>query len=101
MLNPPTTRIRSRRWFSWLPALVFAATASSLVHASTVLSVPDCRATVGDWGCALPAILRVLSVIAIILAVILVGVVVLVVKSYLRMKHEPILEEEDDENVDS
>ena len=76
-----------------LLALGFAATNSRFMHASAFLSVPDCTAAGGGWGCYLPGILRFLSVIAIILAVILVGVVALAVKSYLKTK--------DDEKVDS
>jgi hypothetical protein len=83
-----------------LLALGFAATNSRFIQAAMLFSVPDCTATGGGWGCYLPGILRFLSVIAIILAVILVGVVTLVIKSYLRMRNNQKLEE-DDENVDS
>jgi hypothetical protein len=76
-----------------LLALGFAATASRSMQAAMLFSVPDCTAAGGGWGCYLPGILRFLSVIAIILAVILVGVIALAVKSYLKTK--------DDEKIDS
>jgi hypothetical protein len=99
-----TSRSWSRRGFPQLLALGFAASGSRLAQAATLsatfLSVPDCSATGGGWACYLPGILRFLSVIAIILAVILVGVIALVIRSYLRMKNDQKLEE-DDEKIDS
>jgi hypothetical protein len=91
--NPLTSRTQLRRRFPSLLALGFAASASSLARAAALSSVPDCSATGGGWACYLPGILRFLSVIAIILAVILVGVVVLAIKSYLKTK--------DNEKIDS
>ena len=66
-----------------------------------LFSVPDCTAAGGGWGCYLPGILRFLSVIATILAVILVGVIALAVKSYLKRKMTRKLKTKDDEKVDS
>jgi hypothetical protein len=95
--NPLTSRTQLRRWLPLLLALGFAASASRIAQAATLsatfLSVPDCSATGGGWACYLPGILRFLSVIAIVLGVILVGVVVLAIKSYLKTK--------DNEKIDS
>ncbi len=97
MLNRFATRTQPRRWFPLLLALAFAASASRYAQAATLTSLlslaPDCGATGGGWGCYLPGILHFLSVIAIVLGLILLAVVALAIKSYLRNK--------DDEKVDS
>jgi hypothetical protein len=76
-----------------LPGLAILALASPLARASVLSAVPDCSATGGGWSCYLPGIFRFLVVIAVILGLILVAVIFVAVKSYLKNK--------DDEKVGS
>jgi len=66
---------------------------SSFVKASVLMESPDCAASGGGWACYLPGIHRFLLVIAIVLGLLLLGVVGVALKSYLKIKH--------DEKVDS
>jgi hypothetical protein len=93
VLNPFTTRTQPGKGLSLLLAVAVAASASRFAHAATLTSVPDCSATGGGLECYLPGILHFLSVIAIVLGVILLVVVALAIKSYLKNK--------DDEKVGS
>ncbi len=77
-------RLRSR--FSLLLGTLWMACASSFARASVLALAPDCSATGGGWPCYLPGIHRFLVVIAIILGLILTAVIVLAVKSYLKLK---------------
>jgi hypothetical protein len=74
-----------------LLTLGFAATSSRFLQAAPLSSTPDCSATGGGWGCYLSGILHFLSIIAIVLGIILVLVIALAVKSYLKTKdHEKL-----------
>ncbi len=82
--------IRLRSPLRLLSGIAIMAVTSPLARASVLSAVPDCSATGGDWTCYLPGIFRFLRVIAIILGVVLAGVILLAVKSYLKNKNEKV-----------
>jgi hypothetical protein len=92
MTTPTITRSWPRKSLTLLLALAWAAAASSHLHASTfyatLASTPVCVATENGWQCYLPGILQFLEVIAMVLGAVLVLVVALAVKSYVKNKDD-------------
>ena len=86
MLNNFRTRIRPLQRYSLLPGLAFALSASRRMHASALSFAPGCSASGNDIKCYLAGVLSFLSVVAVVLAVLLIGIIALAVKSYRKSK---------------
>lgn len=88
MIYPFPTRTRGCSRPSVLSALALMACAHRFASASALAGPPECKADGGGWGCYLPGIHQFLVVIAIILGLILLGVIVVAVRSYLKIKQD-------------
>jgi membrane protein implicated in regulation of membrane protease activity len=72
-----------RRISCWV-ALLTAALSAGRAHASLLLSTPDCSAAANSLQCRLTGVLSFLYIAGVLLAVLLLLVIVLAVRSYRR-----------------
>jgi hypothetical protein len=88
VLNDFAIRRRLARTSALLLALAFAAPTGSLAHASTHSLTPDCSASGDTLKCDLLGFLNFLYAAAGVLALVLIVVVVLAVKSYRKNRND-------------
>jgi hypothetical protein len=86
VLNDSSTRIRTLKRYTLLSGLAFSLSASRPMHASALMFTRDCSASGNAIKCYLSGVLSFLFVVAVALAVPLIAVIALAVRSYRKSK---------------